>query len=170
MDALIVYGSLINESELVRGGFPLQSAYPIIVQGFKRIFRQEPSWRRSDQVKERAVLNVVGSHQHWLNGLLISGLDDGFFTDLDKREKGYNRIRVAPSSLRRYDSSSATLTPPNIYIHTGDTDKQSDSILPNVSYLRTCLEGAEQWGEDFYDDFLDTTFIGDNVSLRTYLD
>jgi hypothetical protein len=129
MDALIVYGSLINESELVQGGFCVGRTCPVIVQGFKRIFRQEPSWRRSDLGKERAVLNAVSSRSHWLNGLLIWGLDDDFFTDLDEREKGYQRIEVDPSSLRRYGSSSTTSIPQNIYIYTGDMDKQSNSIL-----------------------------------------
>jgi hypothetical protein len=170
MDALIVYGSLINESELVQGGFCVDRTCPIIVQGFKRIFRQEPSWRRSDLGKERAVLNVVSSQPHWLNGLLIWGLDDDCFTDLDEREKGYQRIGVDPSSLRRYDASHTTPNPQNIYIYTGDMDKQSDSILPNESYLRTCLEGAAQWGEDFYSDFLHSTFVRDNVLLNTYLE
>jgi hypothetical protein len=170
MDALIVYGSLINESELVQGGFCVDRTCPVIVQGFKRIFRQEPSWRRSDLGKERAVLNAVSSRSHWLNGLLIWGLDDDFFTDLDEREKGYQRIEVDPSSLRRYGSSSTTSIPQNIYIYTGDMDKQSNSILPNESYLRTCLEGAEQWGEDFYSDFLHSTFVRDNVLLNTYLE
>jgi hypothetical protein len=170
MDALIVYGSLIKESELVQGGFSVDSIFPVIAQGFKRMFRQEPSWRRSDQGEERAVLNAVRSQQHWLNGLLIWGLDDGFFADLDEREKGYKRIRVAPSSLRRYDYSYTSPIPKNIYIYTGDVDKQSDSILPNESYLRTCLEGAEQWGEDFYRDFLHSTYVKNDILLGTYIE
>ena len=170
MDALIVYGSLINEAELVQGGFCVDRTCPVIVQGFKRIFRQEPSWRRSDLGKERAVLNAVSSQPHWLNGLLISGLNHKFFTGLDEREKGYERIGVDPSALRRYSSSHTASIPQNIYIYTGDMDKQSDSILPNESYLRTCLEGAAQWGEDFYSDFLHSTFVRDNVLLNTYLE
>jgi hypothetical protein len=100
MNALIVYGSLINKSELVQNGFSLGNTRPAIVQGFKRVFHQEPSWRKSGQGEERAVLNVVSSQPHWFNGLLVSNLDDGFFVDLDERERGYNRIRVAPSYLQ----------------------------------------------------------------------
>jgi cation transport regulator ChaC len=43
MDALIVYGSLINNLELTKGGFPLYSTRPVVLQGFKRVFCQEPS-------------------------------------------------------------------------------------------------------------------------------
>src|SRR4051812_35519998 len=169
MDALIVYGSLINESELVQGGFSVERTYPVIVQGFKRMFRQEPSWR-ADQGKERAVLNAMSSQLHWLNALLIWGLDDDFFTELDEREKGYKRIGVDPSFLRRYDSCYTSPISQNIYLYTGDMDKQSDSILPNESYLNTCLEGARQWGEDFYKDFLHSTFVKNDILLSTYLE
>lgn len=169
MDALIVYGSLINKSELIRHGFPLDSTYPVIVQGFKRVFSQEPSWR-SDQGEQRAVLNVINSEQYWLNALLISGLDENLLVDVDKREKGYDRIRVAPSYIRGYRSHRTAPTPQTIHIHAGKTDKQSDSISPNTSYLDICLEGAKQWGEDFYTDFLDSTFVGNDISLRTYIE
>ncbi len=166
MDALIVYGSLINKSELIRGEFPLDSTRPMVVRGFKRVFCQEPSWR-PDQGEQRAVLKVVSSEHHWLNALLISGLDDRFLADVDEREKGYNRIKVAPSCLRGYHPLSTT--PRNIYMHVGKAEKQSDSILPNDSYLSICLEGARQWGEDFYNELLDSTFVKDDISLRTYV-
>jgi hypothetical protein len=109
---------------------------------------------------------LLSSYQRWLNGLLFSGLDDGFFIDLDKREKGYNRIGVDPSCLHEYGSSDAITGRQNIYIYTGQLDKHNDSILPNTSYLDTCLEGAKQWGEDFYSDFLDSTFVKNNILLR----
>ncbi len=167
MEALIVYGSLINKSELEKGGFPLDSTRPVVVRGFKRVFCQEPSWR-PDQGEQRAVLNVISSKQHWFNALLISSLDDAFLADLDKREKGYNRIRVAPSYLPGYHFLHTT--PQNTYIHVGETDKQSVSILPNASYLSMCLEGARQWGEDFYNEFLDSTFVKDGILLRAYIE
>ena len=168
MDALIAYGSLIKQSELIQSEFPLDSTYPIIVRGFKRMFSQEPSWR-SGQGEHRAVLNVLSSQQHWLNGLLISGLDEDFFIELDEREKGYNRIWVDPSYLHGYDSSYIVTGPQNIYIYTGKLDKQSGSILPNTLYLDACLEGARQWGMGFYGDFLDSTFVKNNILLRTYV-
>ena len=166
MDALIVYGSLINKSELEKGGFPLDSTRPVVVRGFKRMFCQEPSWR-PDRGEQRAVLNVVSSEHHWLNALLISGLNNDFLANLDKREKGYNRIKVASSCLRGY--RPLPKAPQNIYTHVGKADKQSDSILPNDLYLSICLEGARQWGEDFYNEFLDSTFVKDDVLLRTYV-
>ena len=131
------------------------------------MFCQEPSWR-PDRGEQRAVLNVIGSEHHWLNALLISGLDDSFLADLDKREKGYNRIEVAPSYVRGYHLLSTT--PQNIYTHVGKADKQSDSILPNDSYSSICLERARQWGEYFYNEFLDSTFLKDDILLRAYVE
>ena len=114
------------------------------------------------------MLNVISSEQHWLNALLISGLDDRFLADVDEREKGYDRIKVAPSCLRGYQPLSTR--PRNIYTHVGKADKQSDSILPNASYLSICLEGARQWGENFYNEFLDSTFVRDDILLRAYVE
>jgi hypothetical protein len=167
MDALIVYGSLINESELTKGGFPLNSTCPVVVRGFKRVFCQEPSWR-PDRGEQRAVLNVISAEHHWLNALLISGLDDRFSAAVDEREKGYDRIEVAPSYVRGYHPLPST--PQNIYTHAGKEYKQSDSILPNASYLSICLEGAKQWGEGFYNDFLELTFIKDDILPRAYVE
>jgi hypothetical protein len=99
------------------------------------------------------VLNVISAEHHWLNALLISGLDDRFLAAVDEREKGYDRIKVTPSYVRCYHPLSTK--PRNIYTHVGKEYKQSDSILPNASYWSICLEGAKQWGEGFYNDFLD---------------
>jgi hypothetical protein len=166
MDALVVYGSLINKSELTKGGCPLDSTCSVVLRGFKRVFCQEPSWR-PDRGEQRAVLNVIGCEHHWLNALLISGLDDRFLADVDEREKGYDRTKVAPSYVRGYHPLSTK--PRNIYTHAGKADKQNDSILPNASYLSICLEGAKQRGQDFYNEFLDSTFVKDGILLRTYL-
>ena len=167
MDALIVYGSLINKSELTKGGFPLDSTRPVVLRGFKRVFCQEPSWR-PDRGEQRAVLNVIGCEHHWLNALLIPGLDDRFLAAVDEREKGYDRIEVAPSCLRGYHPLPSK--PRNIYTHAGKADKQNDVILPNASYLSICLEGAKQWGQGFYNEFLDSTFIEDDILLRAYVE
>lgn len=166
MDALIVYGSLIDKSELTKGGFPLDSTCPVVVRGFKRMFCQEPSWR-PDRGEQRAVLNVIRSEQHWLNALLILGLDDRVLAAVDEREKGYDRIKVAPSCVR--GCHPLPTRPRNIYTHAGKADKQNHSILPNASYLSICLEGAKQWGQDFYNEFLDSTFVKDGILLRTYV-
>lgn len=167
MDALIEYGSLINKSELRKGGFPLDSTRPVVIRGSKRVFCQEPSWR-PDRGEQRAVLNIIGSEQHWLNALLISGLNDRFLADVDEREKGYNRIKVVPSYVRGYLLTATT--PQNIYTHVGKAEKQSASILPNASYLSICLEGARQRGEDFCNEFLDSTFVKDDILLREYVE
>jgi hypothetical protein len=114
------------------------------------------------------VLNIIGSEQHWLNALLISGLNDRGLADVDEREKGYNRIEVVPSCVRGYLLPATT--PQNIHTHVGKAEKQSASILPNASYLSICLEGARQRGEDFYNEFLDSTFVKDDILLREYVE
>ena len=99
MTAIVVYGSLINQEQLVRASKQFCDASPILVKGFRRAFNQEPSWREGcDQ--SRAVLNVTPSSHDCFNGILVH-CDAGIFRSLDERETGYSRIhwsdrRLAP--------------------------------------------------------------------------
>ncbi len=42
-------------------------------------------------------------------------------------------------------------------------------LLPEPEYLAACLKTAEQCGEEVYNNFVDTTFVGDGRTIRTYL-
>ena len=43
MTALVVYGSLMAKAEIYALGLNPEMAIPVIVQGYQRIFAQEPS-------------------------------------------------------------------------------------------------------------------------------
>lgn len=165
MNSLIVYGSLLNKHELGRQGFKLGDVNPVIISGFKRVFNQEPSWR-TGVAQERAVLSVVKSDSYWLNGILISNLPESLILKLDERERGYDRIEIGSIHVRMYKDTKGLTTAGKIYMYIGRPEKQNPVILPNSSYLNICLEGAKQWGQDFYQDFLDTTYLNKNVRLK----
>jgi len=42
-------------------------------------------------------------------------------------------------------------------------------ILPSALYLQRCLEAYDGVGSDFRDNFLDCSFLGSGVSVRSYL-
>lgn len=98
MAAIIVYGSLINPEQLHQKPHLFARAYPIFVKGYRRVFNQEPSWRKGDD-KHRAVLNVMKSDQDGFNGLLVRLQDGSDFHQLDERERGYNRIAITQAQL-----------------------------------------------------------------------
>lgn len=166
---LIVYGSLINKKELldVVGYITEKEIIPLKVNGFKRVFNQETTWRNGSG-KKRAVLNVVKSNNNWFNGMLVCNINESYFWSLDKREEGYKRIKVAPASIK-FDYGISTKPEGRIWIYTGKHQKMRDDILPIPSYLDICLEGSKEWSERFYNDFLITTFLPKGQALIEFL-
>lgn len=197
MTAIIVYGSLLNPEQLHQQSHLFARAYPVFVKGYRRVFNQEPSWREGDD-KHRAVLNVMKSDQDGFNGLLVRLQDGSDLHQLDERESGYNRIAISQSQLAPFAPmsdmgksdtsksepviargrfpdgvfsevilSEAILSDP-IFIYVGKPEKQNDGLLPNKSYLELCLRGAKHWGEEFQEQFLQTTYVGD-LTLKAFL-
>ena len=192
MTAIIAYGSLINLEQHRQGLHLFSDAYPVLVQGYRRVFSQEPSWRQGDRT-HRAVLNVIKADKDWFNGVLI-GLHDGSrFDAIDQREIGYDRVLIASSQIAPFkklsrkiscgqDSNeqisneqisneqvSDAIAAQSTYIYLGKPEKQNNSILPNKDYLALCLRGAQHWGEAFYEQFLQTTYVGPRP-LKSFLE
>ncbi len=166
MATIVVYGSLINQNQLQKMTI-LAEACPVLVKGYKRVFNQEPSWRKG-YGEHRAVLSAMLSAEDCFNGLLVGIQDDRDFHMLDERESGYDRTEIARSQLSCFIDTSCSLQSEPIYIYLGKPSKRNDDILPNKSYLDLCLRGAKHWGETFYDQFLQTTHVGTRT-LKMYL-
>lgn len=176
MAAVIVYGSLINPKQLQPQSVLFSEIQPVLVKGYKRTFNQEPSWRKSDS-EHRAVLNVIRSDQDCFNGLLVKLQDSDNLSRLDERERGYHRAVIAPSQLSCLANVSQSEDPDlacselaygQTYLYLGRLEKQNNNILPNKRYLNICLQGAQHWGEAFYEQFLQTTYVGE-LTLKTFL-
>lgn len=166
MLGIITYGSLINPQEAEGMGTPPAHIIPLKLDTFKRSFSQKPAWRKSTS-KNSAVLNVRRSEQDWLNAVCYC-FHDFDFTALDKRERGYFRTVVQHEKVRCYQGYGLPeLRELSIYL--GKTEYQNDTILPNPDYLDICLRGAKNWGKYFYRDFLNTTYINNEILLREYL-
>lgn len=168
MPDLIVYGSLINKEELFDAFCYIseKDTTPIIVNGFKRVFNQESSWRECEENK-LAVLNVVRSDDNWFNGLFVHLENESCFFPIDKREVGYKRVKLDPKSIGFVYGISTKLED-EIWIYTGKKQKLRYDISPIPSYLDICLKGAKMWGKEFYNDFLTTTFLSDEKKLMDY--
>jgi hypothetical protein len=153
---LIVYGSLINRDEIRSFCSALNCYYPVKLKGFQRVFNQEPSWRTVNG-KESAVLNIIPNEDCWLNALLVTELSPDRLEAIDEREIGYKRIKVERNKISTYQQI-AFESDELVYAYTGKKEKMNDSLLPKPDYLNICLTGSRQWGEEFYLDFLSTTF------------
>jgi hypothetical protein len=161
MKNLVVYGSLINKAELVKEKILLENIEPIKVYGYLRIFNQEPSFRLLDSIN-RAVLNIEEKSDSWFNAIVIKNISQEYIETLDKREKGYNRIFIKDGNVKNYSGENIL----DCIVYQGKINKKNDEILPNFDYLNICLKGAKSLGNDFFNDFIKTTYKNSNDKLR----
>lgn len=150
---LIVYGSLLNPKELQKHNISSDRIKHVKVNGYKRIFNQEPSWRKIDSI-HRAVMNIEPHTNSWFNALLITDLDQNYIIELDHRERGYNRIVLSKETVKDYNENQIE----NCIVYQGKNSKQNNTILPQKEYFTICLEGANSHFKEFYEDYLATTY------------
>jgi hypothetical protein len=164
---LIVYGSLLHKDELAKHGISLESIELVKVQGFKRIFNQEPSWRSAES-EYRAVLNVEKNPNHWFNAIVIKDLTQEYIDDLDIRERGYDRVSIKDGDVVSYDGKVIK----ECIVYCGKEGKQNDKIYPNVDYYELCLNGANSHLVNFFADYVKTTYQNEGgkiVDLKSVL-
>ena len=166
MLGIITYGSLINTQETEALRERPTHIIPIKIEALKRSFNQRPAWRKNTS-KDSAVLNVQTSEHNWLNAICYC-FSDFDFTTLDDRERGYSRTAVQPDKINCYQGHNLPELE-EISIYLGKAEYLSNTLLPNPDYLEICLRGAKNWGEDFYQDFLNTTHINNGILLREHL-
>lgn len=153
MKNLVVYGSLINQDELLKENISFENIEIIKVFGFKRVFNQEPSYRLINSIN-RAVLNIENETNSWFNAIVIKDISQEYMNILDIREKGYNRISIKDGNVRNYLDEDII----NCIVYQGKTNKKNNEILPNYDYLNICLKGANYFGKEFFRDFIKTTY------------
>lgn len=166
MAYLMAYGSLIHPDETLRHAFEVTNRIPVKVKDYRRLFNQKVTFRKS--VGNRAaVLNISEEKNMWINGILLEGFHANFHDEIDAREAGYDRLVIPPENISYYDKNLNLSLP--CYIYRGKQGAQDDSLFPIDDYLDLCLEGAKTYGEDFFEDFVHTTWVTGNRRLDSYL-
>jgi hypothetical protein len=150
----IVYGSLLHPKELKKHGISIDRISFVKVKNFKRIFNQEPSWRKAEGIN-RAVLNIQKDKTSWFNAIVIKGITNENLIELDKRERGYDRINLKDGLVIEYKNNKIVK---NCFVYIGKERKQNKNILPNNEYFGLCLRGAKSYFEIFYKDYLVSTY------------
>lgn len=150
----IVYGSLLNPEELKKHDISMDRVKFVKVKNFKRVFNQEPSWRKVES-NNRAVMNIEDDNSSWFNALLIDGITQKYLEELDHRERGYDRIDIPNGDVVLYGSGQVV---ENCFVYKGKEDKQNSQIMPNLDYFNICKDGANSHFEDFLKDYMKTTY------------
>ena len=150
----IVYGSLLHIDELKKQNINTTRVEFVKVKGFKRVFNQEPSWRKVTGI-EKAVLNIESDEDAWFNAIVIKNLDEEYIKDLDHRERGYDRTTLKDGTVTLYNDGSILK---DCIVYKGKKGKQNDKILPNPEYFKICKDGAKSHFDEFFQDYLATTY------------
>jgi len=150
----IVYGSLLHVDELKKQNIDSSRIELVKVKGFKRVFNQLPSWRKVEGIK-KAVMNIEYDNDAWFNAIVIKNLSEADIKKLDHRERGYDRLALEDGSVTLYSDNSVVK---NCIVYKGKKEKQSLEILPNPDYFIICKDGAKSQGEEFFQDYMATTY------------
>jgi hypothetical protein len=164
---LIIYGSLIYKPALKElFSNPETRVSRVRLDGFARVFDMAADRRRT-AANRNAVLNLHRDAESWCNGLLVESVTPREYGIYARRETEYRTTLVKRDDISFYESNADAV--PKEVIVSYDGPSQTD-IYPIPSYVKRCLKGATQWGEEFYDEFVSTTSLATEESLAAYLD
>lgn len=165
------YGSLINISSLKEDVPEAKSITACYIKGFKREFCiWDPiGWSPNGQPNSEyahCALTVypVKNKLSLVNGVVFMPSDKSY-KRLLKRE-----VQYVPVTTMAYDFTTDEEIGECIVFSANKHNGVFINDSPwQMHYLNVCLDGARSLGEQFYDQFLDTTFLHD-TSLRVALE
>lgn len=161
---VLIYGSLFHPTDLDHLFDEYEDRVARVrADGFRRVFDAKAD-RRETVADRSAVLNLH-REDDWCNGLLVTDLTPGEFGTYARRETTYRFIIVEEEQLSVYPSDSVSF--PDEIVVPCEAPKHND-IRPIPSYVNTCLQGAREWGDEFYEDFIETTYVTTGESLAEY--
>ncbi|MAG61152.1 hypothetical protein CL619_05165 [archaeon] len=150
------YGSLMNLQSLKKTVPDAKSIFPALLKNYIRVFETESSTRLSKQNTSICVLNIRENQNAFVNGICFE-VSENFFNDLLKREGAYELKEITITSLITEKDFSA-------FVFVDKFNKNQEFLFDDpaqMDYLQICIDGAKDFGEDFYQMFLETTFIDD---------
>ena len=153
------YGSLINMQENANEiNNPLKrKIWPVMVDGLKRSFNV------SSTGGKYKVLGIKEVKKNKCNGILIKLRTAEELAKLIEREKNYSTKWLDHKRISFPYKKQLTLNPDDqvIYFYPKAkytlTKKAAEQLAIRPNYLTVCLEGAVDIGEDFLQDFAETT-------------
>jgi len=167
MFGLIVYGSLLHTNEIDKYPYKIKEIIPINIHNFKRCFNLLPS----DRVgigNYKSVLNIEYCEKEYFNALCII-YEELSIELIDRREKGYKRIQIQFNNIEFLVSPTTKFQNIKIYTHMGYEKNIDSYIMPNVKYLKLCIEGSLLHGEHFHKMFIKTTHINGKNTLNEFI-
>jgi len=161
------YGSLLNFDSLLETSPDATNIQPVYIEGFKRSFNLWDSEGLGSESHGKlrghpyCALDIAKIGDETVNG--VSFEVNISLENLKKRENMYNLIET-----EAFDFNSKTSVG-NVYVFSSNSNNGSYDFesVAQTRYLKMCLQGAKAMGDDFYQQFLATTYI-ENSNLLEY--
>lgn len=132
-----------------------------LLKGYKRIFDFKSPHRHNEKTNIfSCVLNIKKDENYNINGVLIN-LSDNNFKDLLYRERGYEMECITVSDDIEANTFIVRDHEPYSYVYNDSAQEE---------YLSLCLNAAKMFGDDFFENFINTTFVGENTIKELGLD
>ena len=154
------YGSLMNEDSLKRtfNIFKVQDVAEL--KGYSRIFNFKSPYRHNTETDcYSSVLNLRHENKTVIQGLIIDIPKEEIDTLMD-RERGYEIQEIQLMNGERVSTFIANKFTPYYYV-------ESDSV--QREYLDLCLSACKKYGDDMFNNFINTTYVKEDYSVKNYL-
>jgi cation transport regulator ChaC len=154
------FGSLINASSLHKTAPHASATRPAYVKGFRRDFSV---WAKSGSIHLVPAntpfcaldIQTCDDSELLVNGVCFT-VDKHDFKRLMERECEYE-----PVETTAYDFETGEELGTCVLFSACKNNGEYESGAPaQTGYLKTCVEGAKGFGSKFYEEFLETTYIG----------
>ena len=154
------YGSLVNEYSLLRTSPDATEIKTVYIKGFRRSFNLLTSKSHGPLIDQPyCVLDVEKSAGDNVCGIVFTITKS--LKELKDREHKYQ-----PIETEAFDFETNTLIGKVCVFSSGRNDSSYIMNSPaQARYLGMCLAEAKAYGQDFYQQFLSTTYIGDRTLL-----
>jgi cation transport regulator ChaC len=151
------YGSLLCHISRLGSAPSCQNDFVIArLDGYKREFVVPSNHRICKDLTPTSALNITQSKNHHLNGIVFE-VNSECLENLKKRECIYDFVKVQP-----IDNAGNVI---NCYTFKYEGENKQGFRIgeqPQHDYLDICLSGARSIGAGFAEEFLRTTFVGEN--------
>lgn len=150
------YGSLISRESRQKTGQSVK-AVPVVLDGFKR------EWNKPSEKSKMSALGISKLDGVRCNGVIVE-IPDGELVKFDMRERGYDRVDINRDSVNVLPGFN--LPDGNLWAYVPKSPEKPSREFPiRQSYLDVILSGCLDFGRNFAEDFIQTTFGWDSVWL-----
>ncbi|HEX5798296.1 MAG TPA: gamma-glutamylcyclotransferase [Candidatus Saccharimonadales bacterium] len=163
MEIIFGFGSLINTDSLRSTVLEVSDIKPAYVNGFMRRFNlwNDLGFRTYNPGYmgiPHCVLDVekISDSKSRVNGIAFK-VSESQLDKLKNREEGYKLVKTTVYEFK----TNKKLGDCHLFSACKNNGKYEFESRVQRKYLEICMEGAKKFGDEFYQEFLDTTYIDD---------